>query len=178
MDQWTTVEPSDYSAGRRWYAVFTAPQNEKSAVKHLGLRAIESFLPTYESVRIWKNRQRVRLQLPLFPCYVFACIDNHERASVLAAPGVLRIIGNGRKPLPIADTMIEFLRSDLCISKIEPYQELVLGQKVRIRNGPMQGVQGVLVRKNNCLRFVITIDLINQHAAVEIDAGNLEPVVN
>ncbi len=161
---------------KKWYAVFTVPQNEKSAARHLGLRDIESFLPTYESIRVWKNRQRVHLSLPLFPSYLFVHIARHERAAVLSSPGVLRVVGNSREPLPVPDATIEFLRSDLCINRVEPYRELVVGQKVRIRSGAMQGLQGILVRKNNNLRFVLTIELINQHAAVEIAAENLEPV--
>ena len=76
---------------RKWYAVFTAPQSEKSAVKHLGLREIETFLPTYETVRLWKNRQRVKTILPLFPTYLFVHICSRERAKVLQSPGVLRL---------------------------------------------------------------------------------------
>ena len=170
-------EAADGGAVRRWYAVFTVPQNEKSAAKHLNLREIESFLPTYEAVHVWKNRQRVHLVLPLFPSYLFVRIGSRERGRVLESPGVLRIVGNGRGPVPVPDETVEFLRSDLCRSKIEPYRELVIGQKVRIRSGAMRGLEGVLIRKNNNLRFVLTVDLINQHAAVEIGAGNLEPVI-
>jgi transcription antitermination factor NusG len=166
----------DPGAERHWYAVFTVPQNEKSTARHLSLREVESFVPTYQSVRTWKNRQRVHLALPLFPSYLFVRICHRERGKVLGAPGVLRIVGNHREPLPVPDTTIEFLRSDLFRNKIEPYRELVVGQKVRICNGAMRGLQGVLVRKNNNLRFVLTIDLLNQHAAVEIGAENLEPV--
>lgn len=164
------------TADKHWYAVFTVPQNEKSAARHLSLRDVESFLPTYQSIRVWKNRQRVQLDLPLFPSYLFVCIGGRERGKVLGTPGVLRIVGNSREPLPVPDSIIEFLRSGLASGKIEPYRELVVGQKVRIRSGAMSGLQGTLVRKNNNLRFVLTIDLINQHAAVEIGAENLEPV--
>lgn len=167
----------DAAGERQWYAVFTVPQNEKSAARHLGLRDVESFLPTYQALRVWKNRQRVRLVLPLFPSYLFVRIGRRERSKVLGSPGVLRIVGNPREPLPVPEATIAFLRSDLCASRIEPYRELVVGHKVRIRNGAMRGLQGVLIRKNNNLRFVLTVDLINQHAAVEIDAENLEPVV-
>ena len=167
---------ADPGAARQWYAIFTIPQNEKSVARHLRLREIESFLPTYETVRAWKNGQRVNLTLPLFPSYVFACISRRERARVLQSPGVLRIVGNSREPLPVPDSAIRFLRSDLCGRSLEPYRELVIGQRVRVKSGAMEGVRGVLVRKSNRLRFVLTIDLINQHAAVEISAENLEPV--
>lgn len=160
----------------RWYAVFTLPQNEKSAAKQLELREIEAFLPTYESLRVWKNRQRVKLELPLFPSYLFVRMGRGERGRVLSAPGILRIVGNQREPLPVPEATIDFLRSGLFAKSIEPYSELVVGERVRIRSGPMQGLEGVLVRKNNNLRFVLTVDLINRHASVEIGAENLEPV--
>lgn len=175
----TALIPANPNIGpeiARWYAVFTLPQNEKSASKQLELREIDAFLPTYESLRVWKNRQRVKLELPLFPSYLFVRICRSQRSRVLAAPGVLRIVGNHREPIPVPDTTINFLRSGLFAKSIEPYSELVVGERVRIRSGPMQGLEGVLVRKNNNLRFVLTVDLINRHAAVEIGAENLEPV--
>lgn len=159
-----------------WYAVYTLPQNEKSTFRQLRLREIESFLPTYESVRIWKNRQRVKLELPLFPSYLFVHIVRRQKSCVLASPGVLRIVGSSREMIAIPDATIDFLRCDLRGRRVEPFCELVVGQKVRITTGAMEGLEGVLVRKAHNLRFVLTIGLINQHAAVEIDASCLEPV--
>lgn len=161
-------------ATRSWYAVFTMPQNEKSTARHLSLRSIESFLPTYETMRVWKNRQRMRIVLPLFPSYLFVRIDHNERIKVLQSPGVLHIVGNGRKHIPLDDSEIAFLRTGLQGRKVEPYQELVLGERMRIKYGLMQGLEGTLVRKSNSLRFVLTLNLINQHAAVEVDADALE----
>jgi transcription antitermination factor NusG len=166
----------DASSGRNWFAVFTVPQNEKSAVKHLGLREVESFLPTYETVRVWKNRQRMKIVLPLFPSYLFVHINSRERTKVLQSPGVLHIVGNGRKHVPLPDAEIEFLRSGLCRQRIEPYRELVVGEKVRIKGGVMQGVCGTLVRKGSGVRFILTLELINQHAAIQVDAEDLEPL--
>ena len=159
---------------RRWYAVFTVPQNEKSVIRHLDLRNIDSFLPTYETVRVWKNRQRVKTILPLFPSYLFVHIEYWERIRVLQTPGILRIVGNGRQYISLPETEVEFLRSGFHGRKAEPYRELVVGEKVRIKTGVMQGIEGVLVRKSCSLRFVLTLNLINQHAAVEIDADALE----
>jgi len=159
---------------RNWYAVFTIPQNEKSAARHLTLRSIETFLPTYETLRVWKNRQRMKIELPLFPRYLFVHIDHSERVRVLQSPGVLHIVGSGRNYAPLDDAEVEFLRAGLSGRNIEPYRELVVGEKVRIKTGVMQGLVGTLVRKSSSLRFVLTLDLINQHAAVEVDADTLE----
>jgi transcription antitermination factor NusG len=169
-------EVSDQAYERRWYAVYTVPQNEKAVVKHLGLRNVESFLPTYEAVRVWRNRQRVKTILPLFPTYLFVHITNREKVRVLRSPGVLHIVGNGRQYVPIEDAEIEFLRSGFHGKQLEPYSELVVGEKVRVKTGVMQGVEGTLVRKSNSLRFVLTLNLINQRAAVEVDADALEPL--
>ena len=162
---------------RNWFAVFTLPKNEKAVVKHLGLRSVEAFLPTYEDMRVWKNRQRVNVVLPLFPSYLFVHINRWERVRVLQSPGVLHIVGNGRDDVSLSDAEVEFLRSGLNGRKIEPFGDFVVGERVRIKSGLMQGVEGVLVRKKAKLRFVLAIDLIKQHAAVEIDADDLELVL-
>jgi transcription antitermination factor NusG len=162
---------------RNWYAVYTIPQHEKSALKHLNMREIESFLPTYETVRVWKNRQRMKLILPLFPTYLFVHINSREQAKVLQSPGVLQIVGNGRECVPLPDSEIEFLRFNLYRQRVEPYRDLVIGETVRIKSGVMQGLQGTLVRKSDSMRFVLTLELINQHAAIQVDAEDLEPIV-
>jgi transcription antitermination factor NusG len=135
------------------------------------------FFPHCESTHVWKNRQRAKIIQPLFPTYVFARIHLAERSSILRSPGVLRIVGNSQGPFPIPDSEIEFLRSDFFRQRVEPHRKLVVGEKVRIKSGSMQGVQGVLVRKKNSLRFVLTLELINQHAAVEGAAETLGSVL-
>lgn len=162
--------------GYQWFAVFTMPQNEKSVARHLDLREVETYLPTYEVERVWKNRQRVKVTLPLFPTYLFVRIDHGGRSRVLQTPGVLRIVGNSREPLPLPDSSIEFLRAYAHGKKIEPCWEPVAGDRVRIRSGVMKGVEGILVRKNNRSRFVLSLDQINQRAAIEVSADEVEPV--
>jgi transcription antitermination factor NusG len=161
---------------RKWFAVFTYPQHEKAAAKQLALREIESFLPTYETVHLWKNRQRVKVVLPLFPTYLFVHIDSTDRTRVLQSPGVIQIVGNGKDAIALPDSEIEFLRSGFCRQSIEPFRELVIGTKVRVKSGVMQGVEGTLVRKSDSMRFVLTLTLINQHAAIQINAEDLETV--
>ena len=161
----------------KWYAVFTIPQHEKSIAKHLDVREIESFLPTYETVKTWKNRQRVKVVLPLFPTYLFVHINPQQRVQVLQSPGVLQIVGNGRESIPLPESDIDFLRSGFCRQRVEPFRELIVGARVRINRGVMQGIEGTLVRKNDSMRFVLTLKLINQHAAVQVEAEDLEPVV-
>lgn len=162
------------AAPSNWYAVYTAPQHEKACQKNLVLRGIEAFLPTYAQERYWKNRQHVKVQFPLFPSYLFVRIDGRERARVLGTPGVLRVLGNSQGPQPIPDDAIELLRGEQFKDRLEPHPEMATGQRVRIRNGAMQGLEGVLTRKKNSLWFVLSIELINQRVMVEVQAQDIE----
>ena len=161
---------------RKWYAVFTLSQNERSAARYLDTRQIESFVPTCESIRVWKNRQRVKVVQALFPTYLFVKIHDGEQSMVLQSPGVRRLVGNQNGPVPLPEAEIEFLRSGFCRQRVEPYRDLIIGERVRVKYGPMQGLEGVLVRKKNSMRFVLTLPLINQSAAVEVSADDLEAV--
>jgi transcription antitermination factor NusG len=167
------LAPEEDIRNRKWYAVHTAHQHEASVSRHLLLREVEAFLPIYERTRVWKNRQRVTSSAPLFPGYLFVSIAERERGSVLATPGVLRLVGNSKGPIPIPDPVIDVLRSSRSLL-FEPYAELPIGQRVRVKHGPMRDITGVLVRKNKSMRFVLSIEMINQHAAVEVDADDLE----
>jgi transcription antitermination factor NusG len=167
------------SAGMlRWFALYTMPQSEHAVRRVLDIKQLDSFFPTYEVQRVWKNRQRVKAQRPLFPSYLFVHIDARQRGAVLSVPHALRIVGNHHGPTAIPDREIEFLRSDICRNRIEPYHDLVVGKRVRIRSGPMEGLEGTLVEKRNSVRFVLTVAMINQHAAVEVQAEELEAVRN
>jgi transcription antitermination factor NusG len=85
-------------------------------------------------------------------------------------------VGNCSGPLRVPEREIDFLRSEFCRKTVEPYLDLAIGKKVRIKAGPMQGVHGILVEKRSSLRFVLTVTLINQNAAVEVEADDLEPI--
>jgi transcription termination/antitermination protein NusG len=159
----------------KWFAAYTNSHHEKRVAGHLAEREIESFLPLYAASRRWQNGCKVMLDLPLFPSYVFVRIDRRERVRVLEVPGVLSLVGSGREPAPLPDFEIEALRSGLGLRKIEPHPYLVIGERVRIKAGALEGMQGVLVRKKNNFRVVLTLDTIMQSIAVEVDADDLEP---
>lgn len=160
---------------RRWFAVYTAANHEKKVQKHLRMRDVESFLPLYTVTRRWKNRTTVKIELPLFAGYVFVRISRTEGARVLAVPGVRFIVGNGHQALPLPDEEIEILRSGLHLRRVDPYPYVKVGAQVRIRSGPLVGLQGVIVRKDDQLRVVLTLDLIKESIAVHVSAEELEP---
>jgi transcription antitermination factor NusG len=161
-----------------WFAAYTNSHHEKRVASYFAERQIEAFLPLYATRHRWKNRCEMNLELPLFPNYVFVLIDPRERVRVLEVPGVQSLVGFGRTLAPLPHFEIEALRSGLGQRKIEPHPYLVIGERVRIKAGPMTGMEGVLVRKKNNFRVVLALDVIMQSVAVEVDADDLEPAAN
>ena len=161
---------------KSWFATYTTPRHEKVVARHLSGRHIESFLPLYTSVRRWKNGCRLPVQKPLFPGYVFVNIARRECVKVLQIPGVISIVSTGREPSALPTAEIESLRNALPVCQVEPHFYLVVGEKVRITGGSLAGMVGVLVRKKNHWRVVLTLDLIQQSVAVEIDSDQIEPI--
>jgi transcription antitermination factor NusG len=159
-----------------WYALHTYPRHEKRVHEDLRLRAIECFLPLYETVHRWKNGCKVRVELPLFPGYLFLRIDPRQRFKALCLPGAVSIVGSGSGPWPLPDAEIASLRAKLQSRRFEPHPYLAVGQKVRIKSGPLADLTGFLVRQSGGLRVVLSVELIRQAAAVEVDADDVEPI--
>jgi transcription antitermination factor NusG len=160
----------------RWYAAYTCAQHEKRVAEQFTQRALENFLPQYESVRRWKDR-RVKLQLPLFPGYVFVRIALRDRLRVLETPSVVRLVEFNGRPAALPDKEMEALRA--CVAArlaAEPHVHLTVGRRVRIKNGPLAELEGVLIRKKNTFRVVLSLNLIARSAAVEVDAANVERI--
>lgn len=161
----------------RWFAVYTAARHEKHVSKILAQHQIETFVPLYRTTRKWKKSRPIFLELPLFPTYVFARIAREARGTVLGTPGVLSIVGSQKEPWPLPDFEIDALRSGLLERRIEPHPYLTVGEKVRIKAGVMTGIEGVLVRKKNDLRVVLSLHTIMRSVAVEVDAEDVEPTL-
>ncbi len=158
----------------KWYAVFTMARHEKQIAWQLGQRQIESFLPIYRTKHRWKNRCTVALELPLFPNYLFVRIDPAERIRVLRVPMVLSIVSSRREPLPVPNHYIKGLQDGLLARGIEPHPGLDVGDRVRITQGAMADMVGVLDRQKNSLRVVLKLEMIGRSVAVEVDAADIE----
>jgi transcription antitermination factor NusG len=160
----------------QWFAAYTTPRHEKHVAEMLAERNIESFLPLYRTVRQWKKSSPVTLEMPLFPCYLFVHIRRAARGTVLGLPGVVSIVGSAKEPWPLPELEIEALQLGVQTGKVEPHPYLNVGDKVRIKAGSMAGVEGILVRRRNQMRFVLTLDAIMRSVSVEVDADDLEAV--
>jgi len=169
--------PRDAEFESKWYAVYTLPRHEKRVEQHLSLRSVDNYLPTFRVQRRWKNGVKVTLDLPLFSGYIFVRINRTERIRVLEVPGVLAIVGNSSSEMtPLPDAEVDALRAGLHMRQAEPHPLLTVGQRARIRSGALAGMEGIVVRKKNSLRVVLTMDLIMQSVSVEVDGSELEQV--
>lgn len=169
-----TALPWSFS-DRYWFAAYTSANHEKRVAEQLARRSVEHFLPLYLAIRRWKDR-RVKLDRPLFPGYVFVRLALQDRLQVLQVPGVVKLVGFRGTPTALPEAEIERLRISLLNGvRAEPHPYLTAGRRVMVRSGSLAGLEGILVRKKNRARFVISLDLIMRSVAVEIAGSEVEP---
>jgi transcription antitermination factor NusG len=159
-----------------WFAAYTFSCHEKRVAQHLAMRRMEFFLPVYKKISRWRNGLRMPIEWPLFPGYVFVKIDPQERVRVLELPGVHSLVGVGRQPIPLPYEEIEALRRGIHLLNAEPHPTLWVGEKVVIRKGPLEGNTGIVIRRKNSTRVVLTLDVIMKSISVEVDSQDLEIV--
>ncbi len=157
-----------------WYALYTRHQHEKVIVSILSNKGFETFLPLYTAVHRWKDRAR-HISLPLFPCYVFLHGGLERRLDIMTTPGLHGFVGSGGLPSVVPDGEIDAVRQVVeRTTRVEPHPFLKCGDWVRVKCGPLEGLEGILVRKKNQLRLVLSVELLQNSAAVEVDAWAVE----
>lgn len=163
-------------AGVSWWALYTRHQHERSVARVLSIKGFEIFLPTYNSLRRWKDRSKL-LSLPLFPCYVLVRGGLDRKLDVLNTPGVYMILYHGETVATIPDEEIDAIRRSLDANvRIEPHPFLKCGDRVRVMRGSLEGVEGILTRKKGLCRLILSVEMLAQSVAVEIDANDVVPV--
>lgn len=175
-----TLPPFD-SFLPQWFVLFVRTNQEKTTASRLDYLQIKHFLPCFRSLRQWKDR-RVTLDVPLFPGYVFVHLPHAERMRVLTLPNVLYFVGSGSYPAVLSDEEVAWIGRGLKSGNAVPHECLNEGQRVVITAGALAGLKGILVRKVNNTRVVVSLDSIGRAFAVEVDlesvrALNRKPLV-
>jgi len=159
----------------RWFALWTRSRHEQVVREQLARKQIDVFLPTVTKWSRWKDRKK-KIDWPLFPGYCFARFNPMERLPILKVTGVVNIVSFQGEPAPIPEHEIEGIRqlveSDLAFDPCPLIRE---GMTVEVVHGPLKGVVGRLVRKNEKARLVLSVDLIGQAVSVEVDAADVRP---
>ena len=159
----------------KWHVLFVRSNQEKRVAQHLSSRAVEYFLPTYESIRQRQDR-KVKLSSPLFPGYIFIRLPLVDRNKALLVPNVVCLVGTRNIPSVIPDEEIEWIRWGVIHGKAEPHPYLKVGDPVVITAGPMTGMEGSLIRMHNCARVLVRLNSIFRAFVVEIDSNCVERV--
>ncbi|MGA6826592.1 UpxY family transcription antiterminator [Nitrospira sp. NS4] len=156
-----------------WYALRTKSRHEKLVRDQLEKQGIEPLLPTVKRLSQWKDRRK-EIAVPLFSGYCFVRFSPRDRLPVQKVSGVVEIVGSGRHPEPIPDAEIEALKTLMTsVLPYDPHPYLHEGMQVEVVRGPLQGVRGLLLRKEKRHRLVIGVRLIQQAAVVEIDVADV-----
>lgn len=159
-----------------WYALYTRYQHEKTVYQILLRKEFEVFLPVYTSAHRWKDRTKF-LSLPLFPSYVFIRGGLGRRLEILTTPGVFELVGTAGKASPISEEEIRTVRRVVeNAERVEPHPYLASGDRIRVKSGPLAGIEGILVRKKNLSRLILSVELLQKSIAVEIEVSNVERV--
>lgn len=159
-----------------WYAVYTKHQHEKTACELIEGKGFEVFLPLYRAEHRWKDRTKV-VSLPVFPCYLFVRTDFERKLEILKTPGVFSLIESGGRPCEVPNSEIEAIRKiTQSQAKVEPHPYLKCGDYVRVRQGALAGIAGVLSRVKNRYRVVVSVDLLQKAVSVEVDIASLERI--
>jgi transcription antitermination factor NusG len=159
-----------------WFAVRTRPRHEKVVTSQLETSGIETFLPLCSQVRSWSDRRKI-VDFPLFPGYVFVRTSraSHARVRVFQVRGVLGFVGPNNQATPIPASQIEAVRT-LLKAQIDcrPHPFLNIGQRVRIQNGALQGLEGILVRIASDHSLVVSVDLIHKSVAIRLEGYEVD----
>jgi transcription antitermination factor NusG len=170
----------------KWYAIHTRSRHEKQVDLFLSERGIETFLPLVNTLSRRRDRKKY-VDIPLFPGYMFVYADKERLFDVKYTRGVTRIIGTDvDSPTPIPDKQIldikSIMESDVIKSimesdvQLDPFPYLTKGRTVRVKSGPLKGVEGVLVERKGHYKLVIRIDLLQKGAAAEVYISDIEPI--
>lgn len=164
------------AVGARWFAIQTRVRHEKKVGAQLHEKGVEAFLPLCSELHQWSDRRRIVHQ-PLFSGYLFVHINNSpdERKTVLTTPGVCWFVGNSGMGLPIPDKQIQDIQTILNSTlPFTPFPFLRVGQRVRIRGGCLDGIEGILVSKESDRSVVVSVDLVRRSLAIRINGYDLE----
>jgi transcription antitermination factor NusG len=161
-----------------WYGVHTRSNHEKVTANVLSAKGYHHYLPTYKSRKRWSDRV-VETDKPLFPGYVFCRFDPKVRLPILTTPGVVSVVGFGNEPAPIDDLEIQAVQAVLRAGlHAEPCSYLREGQRIRVNQGSLMGLEGILMRKKSEWRMVVSVAMLQRSISVEIDREWIDPINN
>jgi transcription antitermination factor NusG len=162
--------------GLNWFALQVRSRWESATAGLLRAKGLETLLPTFTAKRKWSDRIK-KVESPLFPGYVFCRFDVHNRLPILVTPGVLAVVGRGKTPIPVDDREILSLQGAIGAGiRMEPWPYVEVGERVRIKDDVLDGMEGILTSFKGSDRVVISVTLLRRSVALEIDRSRITPL--
>jgi transcription antitermination factor NusG len=159
-----------------WYALRVKARHEESVSSGLRERGYADFLPSYTSTRRWSDRMR-KMELPLFPGYLFCRFDFGRRLPILTTPGVMHVVGMGNLPTPVDEQEISALQAVVKSGlMMQPWPFLKTGQRVAIEDGPLRNVEGIVTEMKGTHKLVLSVTLLQRSVAVNVDRAWIRPL--
>jgi len=161
-----------------WYALHTRGRHERTIEQRLQERGVSTFLPMVTEIHRWSDRRK-KIQLPLFRGYLFVRVARSKASvlRVLGVDGVFRFVGSGGEGTPIPETQIDAIRALLAGELSWSHHPfLKIGQRVRIKSGALEGVEGILMSRSGSATLVISVDAIQRSLAVRVEGYDVEAV--
>lgn len=177
--RWTAeYGASSNTRTEKWYAIQTRSRHEKSVANLLQCYGVHTYLPLVSEVHTWSDRHKT-VQVPLFSGYVFihSVDSNEELSKVIRTEGVVGIVGAGQRGAPIPKEEIETVRR-LLTHEIPCRNHIFLdiGQRVRIRGGALDGVEGILLSQKSETSLVVSVNMIQRSLAIRIEGYEAEAI--
>jgi transcription antitermination factor NusG len=170
MDLMKVNEPNS------WFALQVRARWESATATLLNGKGFETILPTYTMKRHWSDRSKI-VAAPLFPGYVFCRFDVHNRLPILITPGVISVLGRGRTPEVVDESEISAIQSVIRSGvQMQPWPYLQIGERVRIKEDVLEGLEGILTSFRGNQRVVISVTLLQRSVALEIDRSRIVPL--
>jgi transcription antitermination factor NusG len=159
-----------------WFALQVRTRQELGVAEFLKGRGYKPFLPLCESRKVWSDRIKIS-DVPLFPGYLFCRVNIQDRLPILTAPGVIRIVGYNRLPIPVDEAEISAIQAIVSSGlPKQPWPFLKIGERVQITSGPLRGLDGILVDVRGGHHLVISVSLLQRSVAVKIDSAFVKPL--
>jgi transcription antitermination factor NusG len=154
-----------------WFALQVRSRYEARVAEYLTGKGYETFLPFYKCTKRWSDRIKDK-EAPLFPGYLFCRFDLQNRLPILTTPGVIRVVGCNRTPVPVDDGEIHAVQRFIASGiPSQPWPFLQLGDRVRIESGPLCGLEGILTEFKGNHRLVVSVTLLQRSVAVMLDSA-------
>lgn len=169
----SSMTPANPSSPCNWFALQVRSRWEPPTAELLRAKGFEILLPTFTTRRKWSDRVKV-VESPLFPGYVFCRFDVHNRLPVLITPGVISVVGRGKTPVAVDPLEIQSIQAAMSSGiHLEPWPYLEVGERVRIKDDVLDGMEGILTSFKGSHRVIISVTLLRRSVALEIDRSRL-----